>query len=356
MEGRDAEVDGAAGAGVGEPPGAGTGEPPSTPPPAFFGELGAAFRRLRPQDSLEWGFAYVFERLETVVRRRIGLAEPGPVPPGPGRERDGAGRDRLDRTVRRAMGGKLEEIARRVVRQSVGPALDDVHEALDAAAEALRFLSARVERLETASTGRRAPVDAMAWLTPPPELSPWIEQVGRWLAAPTGGALGGVAGGEVVVGEVVVGECGDGALPLALAARGLRVRAAEPRGSVAWDAAAGGVDVHVGPVAELLASCPTGGLGAVVLAGVVDRAPLDELLGLVTVAADRLAPGAPLVVLSAGQGSWGPVALDLLPGHPLHPATWSLLLERAGFHDVEAVGRDGRPGTDRDGCAVRGIR
>ena len=216
-------------------------------------------------------------------------------------------------------------------------ALADVQAALEASAGAFRFLAARVEALETAAARRRDPVDGMAWLVPPPDLGPWTDRVVQWMAGASG--------------EVVVGECGDGALPRALAAAGLRVRAAEPRGTTAWSAAAGGVDVHLGPVAELVAARPSGGIGGLVLAGVVDRSPVEDLLDLLVTAADRLAPGSPLVVIGSAPAAWGPVALDLLPGRPLHPATWSLLLGRNGFRDMETAG-----GASPLTYAVRAVR
>lgn len=217
----------------------------------------------------------------------------------------------------------MEESGRRAVVDAVGPPLADVQAALEAAAGALQFLSARVDALEAAAARRREPIDGTAWLLAPPDLSGWTERVVGWMAT--------------AAGEVVVGECGDGGLPRALAAAGLRVRAAEPRGAAAWSAAVGEVDVHLGPVAELVAARPSGGISGLVLAGVVDRSPIEDLVDLVATVADRLAAGAPLVVIGSAPPAWGPVALDLLPGRPLHPATWSVLLHRCGFRDVETA-------------------
>ncbi|MGH9081731.1 MAG: hypothetical protein ACRDWN_00155, partial [Acidimicrobiales bacterium] len=226
------------------------------PSSAFFDELGAAFRRLRPQGGHRWNFGGAFRQLETVVRRGVRLAGDGAGGNGTAPDgRDETPRTQLDRAVARVVAGRLDGAARRVVRETVGPPLADVHEALDATTEAFRFLSARIDALEDATARRRMPVDGMAWLVPAPDLAPWTERVVGWLSPAAGH------------GEVLVGECGDGALPGALAAAGLRVRAAEPRGTVAWGAAARGVEVHVGPVGELLASQPSGSVGGLVLAG-----------------------------------------------------------------------------------------
>ena len=122
----------------------------------------------------------------------------------------------------------------------------------------------------------------------------------------------------------------------------MAVRGAEPRGAVAWEAAQKGLEVHVGSVAELLESLPTGSLGGMVLAGVSDRAPVEELVELLEVATDRLVPGGPLVVVGtrpeAVVEGWRAVARDLLPGRPLHPETWELLLDRAGYSDTGRLG------------------
>jgi hypothetical protein len=70
---------------------------------------------------------------------------------------------------------------------------------------------------------------------------------------------------------------------------------------------------------------------------VVDRLPVEELVALVETAVERLAAGAPLVVVGTRPETadgWDPVARDLLPGRPLHPETWEVLLARAGFVEV----------------------
>lgn len=297
------------------------------PPRAFLEELGAAFQRLRPQGSHRWNFGGAFRQLETVVRRGVRLSEPDapPLANGSGGRRDQA-LAQLDQAVGRLFGNRVEDSVRRSLRDVVGPALEDVHEALGATTEAFRFLSARVEALEAAAARRTAPVEGLAWLVPPPDLAPWTDAIVGWMAG--------------VTGEVLVGECGDGGLPGALARAGCRVRAAEPRGAVALAASESGVDVHLGPIAELLASRPPGELGGLVLAGVVDRSPIEDVVDLLALATDRLAAGATLVVVGSAPSAWGPVALDLLPGRPLHPATWSLLLSRRGYRDLETVAAD----------------
>jgi hypothetical protein len=224
----------------------------------------------------------------------------------------------------------IEARAAAAAQRASADALDDVlataAAGFDATLEAFRFLAARVEALEDAAAASRNAVDGMAWLVPPPDLSVWAGPVSQWVAA------------HRTDGDVLHGDCGDGTLARALSATGAHVRAAEPRGAVAWAAADRGVDVHLGPTAELLGAVGTGTLGGAVLADVVDRLALDELLALLAATTEGLAAGAPLVVISTAPGAaasgWAAVAHDLLPGKPLHPETWSLLLTRSGYEEV----------------------
>ena len=327
------------------------------PPPGFFTELADAFRRHRPQGSARWNFADAFGRLES----RFGGGRTGSdpaAPPATGRDVErsvgGPPPDRattslshrlFDRTVADRLQPWIDERAATAARKATEEALaDGPAGGFDATIEAFRFLAARVEGLETRPAARRAPLDAMAWLIPPPDLSGWAGPVSAWVAE------------NRVGGEVLHGECGDGTLTAALEAAGVEVRGAEPRGTVAWAAAERGVDVHVGPTEELLATVGTGTLGAVVLSGVVDRLAVEDLVALLQTATDRLADGAPLVVVSTVPGAatsgWDAVARDLLPGRPLHPETWELLLARAGYEDVGSLSGHRDEGT----YAVRGRR
>jgi len=87
-------------------------------------------------------------------------------------------------------------------------------------------------------------------------------------------------------------------------------------------------------------------LGGLVLRGVVERAPLGELLLLIDSAAAKLAPGGQLVVCSLRREAWGRDATaaeaDLVAGRPLHPDTWDALLPEHGFVEIQihAAGAD----------------
>ncbi len=140
-------------------------------------------------------------------------------------------------------------------------------------------------------------------------------------------------------GRVALVECGDGALLAALVAAGVDAYGIEPRAAVADVALARGLEVRIDDGAAHLHAVAAAALGGLVLRGLVERAPLGELLLLVDAAAAKLAPGGHLVVCSMRNEAWGhgttTAEADLVAGHPLHPDTWSAVLPEQGFHHVQ---------------------
>ena len=148
-------------------------------------------------------------------------------------------------------------------------------------------------------------------------------------------------------GRIALVECGEGALLGALDARRGSTRTASSRAPRSADAAlARGLEVRLDDGAAHLHAVGPAALGGLVLRGLVERAPLGELLLLVDAAAAKLAPGGRLVVCSLRREAWGRDATaaeaDLVAGHPLHPDTWSAVLPEQGFADVQvhAAGAD----------------
>jgi hypothetical protein len=140
-------------------------------------------------------------------------------------------------------------------------------------------------------------------------------------------------------GRVALVECGDGALLDALVRVGLDAYGVEPRAAVADDALTRGLEVRIDDGAAHLHAVGAAALGGLVLRGLVERAPLGELLLLVDAAAAKLAPGGRLVVCSLRREAWGregtAAEADLVAGHPLHPDTWIAVLPEQGFADVQ---------------------
>ena len=191
--------------------------------------------------------------------------------------------------------------------------------------EAFRFLSARVATLEARITAADRPVDGAAWLAPARDLGDWVGPLAAHVLACTPG------------GPVVHADSGSGGLLRALGAGGVEAHGVEPRGAVALRALERGCAVSICEADEHLAGRPAGTLGGIVLSGVVDRVPLHALVPLLAQCRRTLAHGAPLVVLSEpviAVGAREAAAQDLVEGHPLHAATWALLLDRAGFVDA----------------------
>jgi hypothetical protein len=98
-------------------------------------------------------------------------------------------------------------------------------------------------------------------------------------------------------------------------------------------------------LAEHLTLVDDEALAGLVLAGVVDRAPLGVQVALIERAARVLRRGGRVAIVASSPATWGssnPVEADLAPGRPLHADTWAHLLTERGFQDVAVVAGDER--------------
>ncbi len=291
-------------------------------------ELLAAFDRLSPQGSLQWGFDDALRRVDQPdIASAAGAAPWHGLPP-----------DLWDR-------GRSAKVGKRFVGDVAGVLADllasDARAAADAAVaavngdrfiatwDALRYLAARVEALEA----RTDPMGTTAALDlPVPDLTEWSLSVGSWCRPARGRTT------------IVAGELCDGSVLEALAGAGRTVSGVEPRAASVWralDAARVGrnaPDLVIDEVADHLASLPDRSVAAVVLAGCVDRLDLPGKAGLLDESVRVLATGGSVVVLTTDQDAFDralpPTTRDLLPGRPFHPETWLLLLDRAGATEV----------------------
>ncbi len=290
-------------------------------------ELLAAFDRLRPQGSLQWGF-------DDAMRR---VAHPDAGSATDGAPWKGLPDDLWER-------GRSAIIGRRFVGDVAGVLADllaaDARAAADAAVagvnvatwDALRYLAARVDLLEARQDPLR--LEAAELPVGPPDVSEWVDVIGSWLGPPDPAAT------------VIVGESGDGVLVRALHGGGQRVQGVEPRGASAWASMRSlddegddpMADVVLGEVLDHLKSIPDRSCAGVVLAGCVDRADLAGKVGLLDHALRVTKAGTSIVLLATDQSAWDEglshPARDLAPGRPLHPETWSVLLRRSGAVDV----------------------
>jgi hypothetical protein len=176
-------------------------------------------------------------------------------------------------------------------------------------------------------------------LTPPP--LPDSEVVARGAdPAPFAGVIlerldtGGAQGRRVLH-----AECGEGVLLRILADAGLDAYGIDPGTADSDKAVSSGLDVRRDDVLGHLGSVADEQLGGLVLSGCVDRMSLSERRRLVRLAELKLAPGGTVAIISTSPEAWepavGPVVSDLAPGRPLHPETWTYLLEQLGFMDLK---------------------
>ena len=167
---------------------------------------------------------------------------------------------------------------------------------------------------------------------PMPDASAWASEVAAWVVHPSGL-------------PVVVGELGDRRVLEALAGSGAEIDGVDPRMERAWSLRTelpgrpGQVRVTVDDVVDHLGRLPVADRSAVVLSGSVDRAPLAGKVALVRESWRALVPGGALILLVCDQAAWDaalePAVRDLLPGRPLHPDTWAVVLVHLGLVDVE---------------------
>ncbi len=268
--------------------------------------LRQAFARLAPQGSDPWNFQAAFTHLADQY---------GPDHPGASAMAEQLNAEQHTRRNR---------LRGRIGRPTTDPGQkSDLEDAMGHVIEAFRFLSARVRTLEGEMAHQHEPVLAPAWLAPAQPLGPWTSLIADHMAKAS------------PAGNVLHADCGDGSLLTALQSAGLTAEGVEPRGGIALGPLELGHRVTINEAVDVLAGAGAGSLGGVVLSGVVDRLPLADLTTLLSRTRHALAAGAPLVVLSTvpvgSEAEWDAPASDVVPGRPMHTATWEFLLDRAGF-------------------------
>lgn len=286
-------------------------------------ELLESFARLAPAGSHRWNFEESMSRLNP---------QPPPVTtpvhPWAGLPDDLWARGRSAQVGQRMVGDVLAAAAdwlaadsRAAVTEAAGAQVQQ----FTAAWDALRYLAARLERLERGSDVLADLFPDLARDVPEADVGPWAGHLADWFIRPE------------AEGPVVHGESGDGSLLRALDAAGYQARGIEPRADRVW-AGAGGPAVALGEVTERLADADDGELSGLILSGCIDRLSLPGKLLLIELAVGKTAPGATVAVLPTDQQAWAdgcPVTVaDLAPGRPMHPETWTAAFERVGLVDV----------------------
>jgi hypothetical protein len=285
-------------------------------------ELLAVFDRLAPQGSLRWAYEDGMARLD----------QEHSAPPWRGLPTDLWERGLRAQVGKRLVGdlvgalaGALADDARRVAEEGAGTRLR-------AAWDALRYLAARVEALESRVDPGGQVVPDLASVAPHPDLVPLLDTVDEWLPLPDRR------------GTVLDGECGEGSLCAVLARGGSSVHGVDPRPRSVWallearseeDLSAAPTTVTCSEVVDVLEAGAPASLAGVVLRGCVDRADLPGKLRLAGTVARALVVDGAVAVVTMDRGAFEdrcPAAVrDLLPGAPIAPEAWALLLERTGF-------------------------
>lgn len=197
---------------------------------------------------------------------------------------------------------------------------------------ALKLLGRRVAALEASTPGADPAVrDELQRASTPPDLDAVATHILDALRGTTG--------------RVLVAECGAGSLVRALLDAGLDAYGCDPRLALAEQGALAGVEIRPDDVFDHLGAVDHEALGALVLAGIVDREPVGRQLALADLAANVVATGGRLVLVGTAPDAWGRttsvIDADLSPGKPLHAETWAHLVAERGFRDVEQ--REGTP-------------
>jgi hypothetical protein len=303
-----------------DPGGLGTDQAPS---PAEA-ELLDVFSRLAPAGSHRWNFEESMSRLNPQPPPDFAAA----VPPWAGLPPDVWAHGRSAQVGQRMVGDVLAAVADLLAadsRLAATEAAGAYRQQFTSAWDGLRYLAARLERLERRSDVLADLFPDLARDVPEAEVGPWAAHLSDWFTPPE------------AAGPVLHGESGDGALLRALGGAGYRVRGIEPRAERAW-AGAGDPAVALGEVSDRLAEVADGELSGVILSGCIDRLDVPGQLLLTELAVSKTAPGATVAVLPTDQQAFAdacPVTVaDLVPGRPLHPETWSAVLARVGLVDV----------------------
>lgn len=297
-------------------------------PSEVEGELLAAFARLAPAGSHRWNFEESMSRLNP-------QPPPGPavvLPPWGGLPDDLWARGRSAQMGQRMVGDVVAALADALVADSraataaaVEGEAEAAHRQFTAAWDALRFLAARLDRLEIRSDVVTELFPDLARDAPDADIGHWADRLAQWFPPPER------------EGPVVHGESGDGSLLSALAEAGYQASGIDPRAERVW-AGAGNPTVALGEVAERLTAVADGTLAGLVLSGCIDRLDVPGKLMLAQLAVGKAAPGATVAVLPMDQRAWSdacPVTVsDLAAGRPFHPETWAAVLDRVGLVDV----------------------
>ena len=132
--------------------------------------------------------------------------------------------------------------------------------------------------------------------------------------------------------------CGRGEFLDLLRDAGIRARGLDLNHEMVETARARGLDVVESDALRYLQGLPSGALGGLFAAQVVEHLAPDYLLALLDAAADKIRPGGLLVLETINPACWlaffQSYIRDITHVRPLHPETLQFLARASGFHDA----------------------
>jgi O-antigen chain-terminating methyltransferase len=138
--------------------------------------------------------------------------------------------------------------------------------------------------------------------------------------------------------DVVDLGCGRGELLAALKEAGIRACGVDVNSEMVASARARGLDAVQGDALAYLTSVADQSRGGVIATQVVEHLEPSYLLRLLGVAAQKLRPGAPIVLETINAACWlaffSSYIRDITHVRPLHPETLQYLLRASGFERV----------------------
>jgi 2-polyprenyl-3-methyl-5-hydroxy-6-metoxy-1,4-benzoquinol methylase len=133
--------------------------------------------------------------------------------------------------------------------------------------------------------------------------------------------------------------CGRGELLAALEAAGIDAHGVDTNADMVAVARERGLDVSQNDALGYLSSVPDQSLGGVIATQVVEHLEPAYLLRLLDTAADKMRPGAAIVLETINPACWlaffSSYMLDFTHVRPVHPETLQYLLRASGFERVE---------------------
>jgi 2-polyprenyl-3-methyl-5-hydroxy-6-metoxy-1,4-benzoquinol methylase len=133
--------------------------------------------------------------------------------------------------------------------------------------------------------------------------------------------------------------CGRGELLAALHHSGVSARGIDANSAMVAVARERGLDAQQADALAYVTSLPAGSLGGVVATQVIEHFEPSYLMRLVDAAADKLRPGAPIVLETINPACWlaffSSYIRDFTHVRPVHPETLQYVLRASGFARVE---------------------